>query len=434
MVVTNQSARQGGSFKNPWPSAKVSKWRIPSRFPISRLKHTPESITDVKTVRPTFPTTPKPQKTIFSPTSTSYRKRKRKEAPVPDRIRATWLGHASVLVQFRSAPDPDAANNINVLFDPVFSRRASPYSWFGPRRRLALPCTANALPAMHAVCISHNHYDHLDVDTVDELVKHDTAGTTMFFVPLGCSKILLKAGVPASRITEKDWWEDETLCFGPGRSLRITCTPAQHSSSRKLLDWDKSLWCGWLVEHEQDEIAAAYSTPPESDTALDKKQTQDQKVRHVSVSSVFFAGDTGYRATSFGPVCPAFREIGEKHGPIDLAFIPIWRGCCLKWLSKIGLRLQPGAFNRAHHCTPMDAVDLHRDIQAKTSVAIHHSTFVSEDESRWSIELLKKACDGSFGRSVQFQRVAGGVKKNKGKKNRKTGRFVVLDVGGSIDI
>lgn len=86
---------------------------------------------------------------------------------------------------------------------------------------------------------------------------------------------------------------------------------------------------------------------------------------------------------------------------------------------------------RHSHCTPIDPLDLHKDIQASTSVAVHHSTFVDEDEARWSIQLLKRACDSSFGRAVQFQR-GGGSRKN--KKSRKSGRFVVLNIGESIAV
>lgn len=166
-----------------------------------------------------------------------------------------------------------------------------------------------------------------------------------------------------------------------------------------------------------------------------------------------FSSDTGYRSNSFGPVCPAFEEIGSRFGPLDLAFIPIWRGGLLSGLSRIGLRvcltsnvdirtglillplhicqLKPEAFVRHSHCTPIDALDLHKDIQASTSVAIHHSTFVGEDEARWSIQLLKRACDSSFGRAIQFQR-GGGDRKT--KKSRKSGRFVVLNVGERIAV
>jgi N-acyl-phosphatidylethanolamine-hydrolysing phospholipase D len=176
---------------------------------------------------------------------------------------ATWMGHASVLVQMDHA---------TILTDPIWSDTASPVSWLGPRRFVPPPMPVTALPPIDAVLISHSHYDHLDLPTLRQLA----ARGTRFFVPLRVGAILRGEGI--GEVEELDWWESRAL--GP---LTITCVPARHWSQRGLGDFNRTLWSGWVV------------TGP--------------------TRRFWFAGDTGYSRL--------FTQIGERLGPFDLAALPI---------------------------------------------------------------------------------------------------------------
>lgn len=180
----------------------------------------------------------------------------------PDTIQLTWIGHATFLIQVAG---------INILTDPIFSDRASPVGFLGPKRLVPPPLPLRDLPPIHLVLISHNHYDHLDRPTVQALGPQ-----TAFIVPLGLKKWFYQVGLP--RVTELDWWQATT--FGP---LTITAVPTQHFSLRVPGDTNKSLWCGYVL-----------TTP---------------------AGHIFFAGDTGYS--------PDFAEIGRRFGPIRLALLPI---------------------------------------------------------------------------------------------------------------
>lgn len=182
--------------------------------------------------------------------------------PDPATIQLTWLGHATFLIQVAG---------LNLLTDPIFSDRASPVSFLGPRRLVPPPLSLKELPPIHAVLISHNHYDHLDRPTVQALGPQ-----TAFFTPLGLKSWFRRAGLP--RVAELDWWQQTT--FG---SITLTALPTQHFSIRFPGDTNKTLWCGWLL-----------STP---------------------VGRIFFVGDTGYS--------PDFAAIGRRFGPIRLALLPI---------------------------------------------------------------------------------------------------------------
>ena len=180
-------------------------------------------------------------------------------------LRATWVGHSTVLLQL---------GDVNVLTDPMWGDRASPFSWAGPRRHVPPAFPLAALPPVDVVLMSHDHYDHLDADTVRTLATaHPDA---RWVAPLGVGARLLAMGV--QQVVELDWGE-ETNAAG----LQITCTPAQHFSGRSLVDRDTTLWCGFAV-------------------------------RAAGVC-VFYAGDTGYH--------PAFTDIAKRYGPFDLALLPI---------------------------------------------------------------------------------------------------------------
>ncbi|KAJ6507382.1 Metallo-hydrolase/oxidoreductase [Mycena vitilis] len=278
-----------------------------------------------------------------------------------DKLCATWLGHAGFLVQLPAEP---GQRPIRIVFDPIFSDRAVPSAWVGPRRRLAPPCKVTELPEVHFVAISHNHYDHCDLDALKALWNKSHPD---FLVPLGVKANLESVGIPTNRIHDLDWWD--TLAFPAGDfRYTFTCTPAQHNSGRGVLDQNYTLWCGWVVQQIPKDKPAAVS--------------------------VYFAGDTGYQ-TATG-ACPAFKEIGEKLGPFDLAMVPIWSGASLTVLGKMGFKLSDDTHLVTLHATPEDAVRLAADVRARHTLAMHFATFAgSDDEALEPLVRLAQAQGGT---------------------------------------
>jgi L-ascorbate metabolism protein UlaG (beta-lactamase superfamily) len=182
--------------------------------------------------------------------------------PQGDAIQITWIGHASFLIQ---------VGGLNVLTDPMFSERASPVGFAGPRRLAPPGIALKDLPRIDAVIISHNHYDHLDSDSVTAL-----GNGPRYFVPPGFEPWLKRRGI--TNVQELDWWGS-----AEHRGLRFHAVPVQHFSSRTLFDRNEMLWSGWVIE--------------------------------TTAGRIFFAGDTGY--------APLFQEIGKRFGPIRLSLIPI---------------------------------------------------------------------------------------------------------------
>lgn len=178
-------------------------------------------------------------------------------------LRATWLGHSTVLLEI---------DGTRVLTDPVWGDRASPLSWAGPKRFFPPPMPLENLPVPQAVVISHDHYDHLDRSTILRMRDWDTR----FLVPLGVGARLQGWGIPADRITELDWWEGVQV-----GTLTITCTPARHASGRGLFDKDRTLWAGFVFQG--------------------------------NAHRVYFSGDTG--------LFPGLADIGSRLGPFDLTLI-----------------------------------------------------------------------------------------------------------------
>lgn len=223
----------------------------------------------------------------------------------------TWIGHATVLLRL---------GGINVLTDPHFSERASPLGFVGPRRFHPPGVALEDLPEIHAVVISHSHYDHLDVDSVRQLHRR-SGGTLHFFVPLGLKAWFVAHGIES--VSELDWWEHAEF-----NGVRFTLTPVQHWSARSPFDRNRTLWGGWAI------------------AAPDVR--------------VFFAGDTGYSAD--------FKEIGRSLGPFDLAALPIGA-------------YAPRWFMRTQHVDPAEAVQIHQDLRAARSLGVHWGTFEMADDA-----------------------------------------------------
>ena len=183
----------------------------------------------------------------------------------PATLTATWLGHTTALLQL---------GGLNILTDPIWSERASPLSFAGPRRVSPPGIAFEDLPIVDAVIISHNHYDHLDLATVDRIIARFPAAA--WRVPLGLAGFIRKRG--GNDVEECGWHQVSSV-----GALKLTCVPAQHFSGRSLFDRNKTLWCGWVLASGQD--------------------------------SVYFAGDTALN--------PSFGEIGSRYGPFRLALMPI---------------------------------------------------------------------------------------------------------------
>lgn len=212
------------------------------------------------------------------------------------------LGHSTVLLKLRGG---------FWLTDPVFAERASPFRRLGPKRFHAPPIALADLPPLAGVILSHDHYDHLDRDTVLAL----DATTERFLTPLGVGDRLIEWGIAATKVRQLDWWQSADV-----GGLVLTATPAQHFSGRSLLDGNSTLWASWVIE--------------------------DRDLR------VFFSGDSGY--------FDGFRTIGERLGPFDVTLIetgaydPQWPYV---------------------HMQPEETVQAHVDLRGRWLVPIHNGTF-----------------------------------------------------------
>ncbi len=223
--------------------------------------------------------------------------------------RVTWLGHASFLLQL---------GGVNLLLDPIFSQRASPFRRLGPARLVPAPLSIGELPPIDAVLISHDHYDHLDEPSVRAL--HERFGSELQWIaPLGYHEWFRNRGVQA--VAELDWWQNAQL-----GELTITATPAQHWTRRGPRALQR-LWCSFMIE--------------------------------APMFSAFFGADSGY--------CPAFRDIGEHFGGCDVAMLPIGA-------------YEPRWFMRTAHMNPEEAVQTFIDLRARTMVPMHWGTFRLTDE------------------------------------------------------
>jgi N-acyl-phosphatidylethanolamine-hydrolysing phospholipase D len=243
-----------------------------------------------------------------------------------ERLKATWIGHASFLVEFPAIEG--AERGIRVLLDPVFSERTSPFKTLGPKRYTPTPCTLDELPDVDLVCISHDHYDHLDEDTVRHINTRQ-GGRVRFFAPLGNASWFKQRGLSDNEVTDCDWWDISSITVPGLGDLTSTCCPAQHASGRWINDHGSSLWCSWAFE------------------AGGKK--------------LYFSGDTGYQAVDASSHCPAFEAIGQIIGPFDLALLPI------------GL-MTPQSFMGSVHATPEQSLCIHKEVRSTLSIGMHYGT------------------------------------------------------------
>ncbi|KAK4501892.1 hypothetical protein PRZ48_007701 [Zasmidium cellare] len=294
-----------------------------------------------------------------------------------DKLRATWIGHASWLVETPVAKG--AERGVRILFDPVFSERTSPSNYFGPKRYTPTPCTLDELPDPDIVVISHNHYDHLDIETVKPLYDR-TKNRIHFFVPLGLKQWFLEhVGCSDHEVTQLDWWESREAHIEGLGSVELTCCPAQHTSRRTAFDSAKTLWSSWSLK--------------------------------TTTKTLYFAGDTAYQLLGTPSPCPAFSQIGKTLGPFDLAMLPI------------GL-YSPMKFASAVHVHPEQALEIHKAVRSKLSLGMHYGTVrgglsavfepVTDPPRRWREAAEKEGiwCGGGVegdGTHVDFKKGGAGL-------------------------
>lgn len=287
-----------------------------------------------------------------------------------------------------------------------------------------------------AVVISHNHYDHLDLPTIQAILNKFPKAR--YFVPLGNKSWLANLGVSKELIIELDWWDEREFSlqdFGysyvdsesteKGRSqdtkIKFTCVPAQHNSARSPLDQGNTLWCGWVVE--QLLVSKGTSSDPDpTSSSTEAKASPSTQIRRKG--TIYHAGDTGYRPLSTSSTtCPIFLTIGQKFAPIDLSFLPIWRGGSLSFFSTLGLRLSHKDIPSALHASPADAMDIHADVGSRNSVGVHFGTFVgSENESLEPVLEFEEA------------RIGRGVRSLRDEVKEGETRAGVVDIGGSVAV
>jgi L-ascorbate metabolism protein UlaG (beta-lactamase superfamily) len=222
-------------------------------------------------------------------------------------------------------------DGLNILTDPVWYARCSPVQWAGPKRVIPAGIDINDLPKIDIILQSHNHWDHLDIINLPKIWQRDKP---VVYTALGVSQFLNKKGI--SQTMDMDWWDETHF----NADITITCVPAQHFSGRGTVDRNATLWAGFVISSKKS-------------------------------GNIYFAGDSGYG--SF------FKTIGERFGAMRLALIPIGA-------------FKPRWFMGNIHCAPDEAVQIHFDVKAQSSLAIHHSTFsLADDGQTEPLDLLQEA-------------------------------------------
>lgn len=237
-----------------------------------------------------------------------------------DSITVTFINHSTFLIQ---------AYGLNILTDPVWSEYASPVSFAGPHRMRPPGIRFEDLPAINIILLTHNHYDHLDIQTLKRLfVKSEPK----IYCPLGVGLYLKNEGI--SNIIEMDWWNETGIEGG----LSLLCTPAQHFSGRGMFDRDRTLWCGFAMKTDK--------------------------------GSIYYSGDTGYG--------DFFNEIARRISPIRLSFLPIGA-------------FKPQWFMSSIHTSPEDAVRIHKILKSPKSIGMHFGTFPLADDGMDEPEITLKS-------------------------------------------
>lgn len=227
---------------------------------------------------------------------------------------ATWLGHATVLVNLEG---------VNFITDPVWAARASFVGFAGPKRYRPPPMKLEYLPGLDFAVVSHDHYDHLDLDAVKQITAQNRG--IKWFVPMGMKSWMESNGIGidgSSSVTELNWGESADFVKGK-KNFTIWCLPAQHWGQRGPFDQNQRLWSGWAVIGEKRRF--------------------------------YYSGDTGNCDSEF-------RKFGEKLGPFDLAAIPIGA-------------YEPRWFMKSQHINPEEAIGVHELIRSKNSIGIHWGTY-----------------------------------------------------------
>ena len=223
---------------------------------------------------------------------------------------AIWIGHSTFLIK---------KEGLTILTDPIFSDRASPFGFIGPKRLIPPAINISALPKIDVITISHNHYDHLDISSLRKLSK--LFPEALFFVPHGDKRLLKKNNI--KNVHEFDWWNSFKV-----KNFEFTFTPVQHWSKRGLFDRNRSLWGGWHIKHND--------------------------------YSIFHAGDTGYSND--------FVQTRLRLGAPKYAFIPIGA-------------YDPEWFMSDSHVNPEEAVQIMLDLEAEKGFGMHWATFTLTDEN-----------------------------------------------------
>ena len=230
---------------------------------------------------------------------------------------ATWIGQSTFYLRL---------GNIGVLTDPIFSNRASPVFFAGPKRGSPPGRILDSLPPVDLVLISHDHYDHLDKRSIKSIYKKYPQ--VIFAVPLKMAELLEDWGIPSAQIIEKDWWEEAYF-----KDLKLTFVPAHHKTQRFIFDrnQNKRLWGGWIIQKKE--------------------------------RSIWFAGDIAMGDGSY------YKEIASRFAPIDFCLLPI--GSYL-----------PARLTRMH-VSPRQAAQLHLLMKSKFSIAMHWATFNLTKDRMW---------------------------------------------------